>query len=862
MKHPKFSQYNWPAKVLWCATLLVMLFVTGLSVFRAVSFGFSKLVVLAISAFVAIVICQYRPKFPNTRVSLSAKSFVAFWGIIWLGISGGVLLGAIASAASCFRVRDEKSRCLFEMCVDTIATFLAGFVFYLASGFLPNYNVEIVPNNLFFDESVIIAIALMTLSHYVITASLSYLFYRNENKHKIPQILKDTFVFPGLAYLLAIPATLISFFAFVQFGIEFGLVIAPLVVTGSLAYSIHKRRLAVKTRQITEASRIHLATVEALATAIDARDQVGIGHVRRTQIYAIGIGEMLDLSEGEINALRTGALLHDIGKLAVPDHILNKPGRLTPAEVEKTKIHSSVGASILEKVGFNYPVVPTVKYHHECWDGSGYPEALRGENIPLTARILAVADAYDTLRGARPYRPPVSRNEACGLVRSSAGTRFDPRIVSIFLKNLAHFEAEISAQGLEYRMESYTEDDADFVTQDYTNSSYVEQIKRANREVFTLYELARDFSSSLTLRETLSLFTSKIKDFVPFDTCAVYLMDDKTGIAASAHVAGENSILFEGKQIGIGRGVTGQSMLKRQALQNADPELDFDVIHPGLVSDYKLMVAQPLLADERLIGAVSLYSSEPSKYGEEHLRLLETIARIAADAISKSKRHAEAETNAMTDPMTGLPNARSLQIQFEKEVARAGRNGNTFHVLMLDLDGFKAVNDTFGHKTGDRMLAEIGKIIGGQLRDYDFLARYAGDEFVAIIPDTQSDEIYDLCQRIENAVNAFILPVGESSSRVGVSVGSASYPRCGDSFDQLIIAADKAMYAEKSVRKLAQNGSFISSEPPPIPKPAILSANSLQPFNLGSESLRIVDVSEEGFIVELDETNIVSTAIN
>jgi putative nucleotidyltransferase with HDIG domain len=166
----------------------------------------------------------------------------------------------------------------------------------------------------------------------------------------------------------------------------------------------NQKALAEKTGQIGKVSQIHLATVEALATAIDARDQISVGHVRRAQIYSLALGRLLKVSPAEMEALRTGALLHDIGKLAVPDHILNKPGKLTPAELEKTKIHSVVGASILEKIGFDVPVVPTVKYHHECWDGSGYPDGLKGEEIPLTARILTVADAYDTLRGTRPYR--------------------------------------------------------------------------------------------------------------------------------------------------------------------------------------------------------------------------------------------------------------------------------------------------------------------------------------------------------------------------------------------------------------------------------------------------------------------------
>ncbi|HVF46300.1 MAG TPA: HD domain-containing phosphohydrolase [Pyrinomonadaceae bacterium] len=224
------------------------------------------------------------------------------------------------------------------------------------------------------------------------------------------------FSFPGpttkatIAWTIAfLITTAVLGLLFTRLGLELLYVIVPVVAPAACAYRIQHDQLRQKTRQIVEASRLHLATVEALATAIDARDQVGVGHVRRTQIYAVGMGEILGLSPEEIDAIRTGALLHDIGKLAVPDHILNKPDGLSPAEFEKTKIHSRVGASILEKVGFDSPVVPTVKYHHENWDGTGYPAGLKGESIPLTARILGLADAFDTMRAARPHRAAMTR---------------------------------------------------------------------------------------------------------------------------------------------------------------------------------------------------------------------------------------------------------------------------------------------------------------------------------------------------------------------------------------------------------------------------------------------------------------------
>ena len=628
-------------------------------------------------------------------------------------------------------------------------------------------------------------------------------------------------------------------------GLAVSLVAGAFLVLTAVGFRIHVDRLAQKTRQISEASRIHLATVEALATAIDARDQIGIGHVRRTQIYAVGIGRALELSEAEIEALRTGALLHDIGKLAIPDHILNKPDGLTPAELEKTKIHSSVGSAILEKVGFDTPVIPTIRHHHERWDGKGYPDGLQGENIPLTARVLSIADAYDTLRGARPYRPALEREKARKIIQSEAGTRFDPRLVSVMMSNLSSLEEEIDAHGLSY----FNSSARGKLMGDH---KYVEQIKLANREVISLYELAREFSSSIDLEEALGMFSRKLGEMVPFDTCAVYLLDNAKRAASATHVVGSNAEILRSRLIRIGQGATGHALKTREIVQNVDPDLDFSYSQTELIGEYSAMVSLPLITEEEMIGAVTIYSGELTVYGEEHIRLLETIAHIASEAIFKARKHDEATTHALTDPMTGLPNARSLQIQFEKEIARASRGSSSFQLLMLDLDGFKAVNDSFGHKVGDTMLKEIGSVIRGQLRDYDFLARYGGDEFVALIPETTPEDVLELCDRIEKSVTEYRLPIDGTNkvAYVGVSLGASGYPKNGETFDQMIVAADKVMYGRKANRK-----KFLMTHDA-LARPAGRSKTS---DNGEKRDL----YSNESLIVELDETHVIaSSAVN
>ncbi|MGQ0541962.1 MAG: HD-GYP domain-containing protein, partial [Blastocatellia bacterium] len=471
--------------------------VLGLTLLRAPSYSVPKLAALGTAVFLSLVICRYQTKIPYTEIIFSARALFVFLGVVWLGVGGALILSVTGSIVRSYSAKKTERPHWFEACADIVATFISAYVFYSFLGIYPHFQENISAVELYETNILITAICVMAFSHYAIHSLVNYLFLRIESSQPIGSLVERQLGRPFVAYAINTIFAIFLCLIFIHFGIEFGFVLVPIVVAGSIAYKIHVRRLEQKTKQITDASRIHLATVEALATAIDARDQVGIGHVRRTQIYAMGIGELLLLSENDIQALRTGALLHDIGKLAVPDHILNKPGRLTPAELEKTKIHSSVGASILEKIGFDYPVVPTVKYHHENWDGSGYPEGLRGENIPLTARILSVADAYDTLRGARPYRPAVAPEEAKELLRMGAGSKFDPRIVNTFLRNLEVLHRIIDREGLGYATDTKGKGQWGSGIQIDASPSYVREIKKANHEVFTLYSLAKEFSASM-----------------------------------------------------------------------------------------------------------------------------------------------------------------------------------------------------------------------------------------------------------------------------------------------------------------------------------------------------------------------------
>jgi len=449
----------------------------------------------------------------------------------------------------------------------------------------------------------------------------------------------------------------------------------------------------------------------------------------------------------------------------------------------------------------------------------------------------------------------MTQEEAIALLRRGSGIHFDPRVVEHFIQHLPVFEAQIWALDLQpYRhhvgwREPFSMSNVD-IAQTRERGCYqaYNQIKDADREGYALYEIARTFGSSLEVKETLAMLVDKVGHLVPWDTCAVYLYDERKGHATAAHVVGEYADLIKKRCIAPGDGVTGFALANRSPVNQLHPNLEFtDLSLPQ--SLFRSMVALPLFKDDVLIGALSVYSAELDRYTDDHMRMLETVTRLASDALTNAMHHAETKSNALTDPLTGLPNPRYMALRFEQEAARARRTGRPFQVVMLDLDDFKAVNDTHGHKVGDKMLREVAQLIQDQLREYDFLARYAGDEFVAIVQEVGGTQVDELRRRIENAVARFSLHVrGDVRARVGISIGTATFDADGETLDQLLIVADKDMYRVKSEHK--QHADTAPLHLPPIrptpkPKPSSPDTNPLElpPVERQDDDLTSVSVN-------------------
>ena len=609
-----------------------------------------------------------------------------------------------------------------------------------------------------------------------------------------------------------------------------GLLISLLVY---LLYRFNERRLeqirdaeAERRRHVEEMAEIHMNTIESLAIAIDAKDQTTHGHVRRTQIYATQMGKLFNVSESELRALHAGALLHDIGKLAVPEYILNKPGKLTEAEFAKMKIHPTVGGDILKRVNFPYPVEDIVRYHHEKWDGSGYPKGLKAEGIPLVARIISVVDFYDATRCDRPYRKGMKREESLALLRSMVGNAFDPKVVDMFIQHVEEFDRMIDSQDIREQVASAATEDtqtarsrmpvlAPDILGVAEEGSPFRSISEAQREVFALHEIAQTIGSSLNLSDTVTLVANKLRAIVPFDTCVIYLVDDPSGKAIAAHVVGEEVEVFKRRRINIGDGITGWVIANSRSMCNASPDLDLIGIPDEIVKRFRGVLVSPLQREDGAFGAIALYSQSRTSYTTEHVRLLESVCQHASSALNNALTYEKTRESALIDPLTELPNARGFYMMLEQRIAECQRmNREPLAVVCMDIDDFKVVNDKYGHSIGDRLLASVAGVVRRELRQMDILTRYAGDEFVAIMPMASSKMAVSISERMRNAVEEQLFSVRTGTMvGLGVSLGVACFPDDGETSEELLSAAARRMQTDKNGRKtiLTVAGAGVSS---------------------------------------------------
>jgi len=483
---------------------------------------------------------------------------------------------------------------------------------------------------------------------------------------------------------------------------------------------------------------------------------------------------------------------------------------LTPEEFEKMKIHPVVGAEILERVAFPYPVVPLVRAHHEKWDGSGYPDGLKGEEIPLGARILAAVDCLDALAADRQYRRAVPLDEAMREVVGLAGKTLDPAVVKVLAARYRELEDMAQAQPpQETRLSTgirISQGLAPAAGFEVSNSAgaikegdFLASIAAARQEVQLLYELTQDIGNSLSLDETLSVVSMRLKKMVPYNAIAVYVSRGK--VLIPHYVNGENYRFFSSLEIPIGEGLSGWVAGNRKSILNGNPSVEAGYMNdPARFSTLRSALSVPLEGVNGVIGALTLYRTDKDAFSRDHLRILLAITSKVSLAIENALRFQLAEDSATTDYLTALPNARSLFLRLDSELARCRRTLEPLTVLVCDVDDFKQVNDRFGHLEGNKVLRYVADVLRENCREYDYVARMGGDEFVLLLPGSDRETVHRRIAEFQSiACEAGGLAGG--ATVINLSVGEAFYPDDGSDAEQLLAEADRRMYKSKHLNK-------------------------------------------------------------
>jgi diguanylate cyclase (GGDEF)-like protein/putative nucleotidyltransferase with HDIG domain len=737
--------------------------------------------------------------------------------------SGGpaVLLAALVGFFSTYGITTNR-QVVLKMGMAVISTTIAASFYGILVDFFDGEGASVADGSVPLDRFLIPVLVLAALQYALSTVVASWVLSFEAGGDLVLIPSQETIVWTLTTKLAGAASAVLFYAAIMGKGISYaavGLLLSALI---HFLYRFNESRLedvrraeAEQRRHVEEMAEIHMNTIESLAIAIDAKDQTTHGHVRRTQIYATQMGKLFNVSPKELQALHAGALLHDIGKLAVPEYILNKPGKLTEAEFAKMKIHPTVGGDILKRVNFPYPVEDIVRYHHEKWDGSGYPKGLKAEGIPLVARIISVVDFYDATRCDRPYRKGMKREDSLNLLRGMVRSSFDPKVVETFIKHVEEFDRMIDSADIQEQVSSASAMDTETATKPDAGlasdvlgaveeeSTGFRSISDAQREVFALHEIAQTIGSSLNLSDTVTLVANKLRAIVPFDTCVIFLVDDRSGKAVAAHAVGEEAELFSRRRVNIGEGITGWVIANSRSMCNANSDLDMVGIPEEIVKRFRGILVSPLVREDGAFGAIALYSQSRTSYSSEHVRLLESVCQHASSALNNALTHEKTRESALVDPLTELPNARGFYMMLEQRIAECQRmNREALSVLCMDIDDFKIINDKYGHSTGDRLLASVAGVIRRELRQMDILTRYAGDEFVAIMPMASSKMASSICDRIRNAVEEQLFSVREGTLiGLGVSIGVASFPDDGETSEELLTASARRMQHDKHGRK-------------------------------------------------------------
>jgi putative nucleotidyltransferase with HDIG domain len=583
-------------------------------------------------------------KIPSIDVLLSVSEVFTFSCVLLFGPEMGALTVAVDGLLLSYRAKHSSAQTIFNFGNLTLSVWISGRLFFAAAGVPPLFTELSASNQL------IVPLALLAAAYFTLNSGLTATVIAIESRRTPLGVWREHFMALAPTYAAGASVALLLVVALRQVHFSVIALIVPLLLISYLTMRSSFGRLEDSKRHVQKLNTMYLSTVETLATAIDAKDEVTHGHIRRVQAAAVGLAKELGIAdETTLKAIEAAALLHDTGKIAVPEHILNKPGKLTAAEFEKMKLHAPIGAEILSSIDFPYPVVPIVRHHHENWDGSGYPDGLKGEQIPIGARILSVVDCFDALTSDRPYRARMTNEAAIAILLDRRGTMYDARIVDAFIGAHARLmpsetpmHPAARAVGGARAKERSTAADAAVVALPLPSESSVSE------ELLGVSSLARAIDGEASVADVGALTWMMLKQILPCAAMGVFVLEERDDTVRGCYAAGTHAARIRALTTAPGEGVVGWVAANRRAAVNAEPAIDYGVDITTLDPPLQSMVAVPLLHEGRLIAVLSVYATARGAYTDDHARVIDLLAPKLGASLAKVRSNTTTRFDADT----------------------------------------------------------------------------------------------------------------------------------------------------------------------------------------------------------------------
>jgi putative nucleotidyltransferase with HDIG domain/diguanylate cyclase (GGDEF)-like protein len=722
-------------------------------------------------------------RLPSVPATITVSETFVFASVLLFGAAAGTLtvtLDALVISFWLARKGVPLYRVLFNVGVLPVAMWVGSHLFYSLAG-VPPLSVDATPV-----RQLLWPLFVFTITYFLLNSGLIAIAIALDKGGSPFRIWRENFAWLSVNYFCgASVAMLLGSYAKNLDFTSLALII-PLLLVLYLTFTASMGRVEDANRHLSQLNSLYMSTIETLAMAIDAKDQITHGHIRRVQHYAVSLAKAAGIrEEAQLRAIEAAALLHDMGKLAVPEYILNKPSALTPAEFEKMKLHASVGADILSSIEFPYPVVPIVRHHHENWDGSGYPDGLKGAEIPIGARVLSVVDCFDALTSDRPYRPRLSDVDALKILEERRGRMYDPLVVDCFLRIHADLsERELPAASNRTAFAAITEASQPAIVSNEV--SRLEDISASTEEMLTLYELAKGLSGHTALDDAGDVIFKHLRRILPASTCVFFVYDVETDELVAAHASGEHSHAFQGLRIVLGQRLTGWVAANRQTILNSDPVLDLGEVSRNLRPRLRSCLSTPLLVRTELVGVLSVYSTARDSFSEDHRRIVESISGQVAQTVRQSLDYEISRTSRLRDGVTGLP-----QLEHVKHLVSSAASGEAaypFSLILVRVDDLSVVTSELGLPNAHGLLERVAASMRKVLSSADVLCRSSSDqEFVALLLNTDSQTCFQVASRLDSTLKSEVLGTRESSQGHHFArISHATAPQDGPDVEDLL----------------------------------------------------------------------------